>query len=95
MTKEVVLLKDKLSVLNDFSHIAIEQEFRGVCDILGIKVKILVHPVRVALMGRRNGPGLFESMEVLGKDKTIIRLQRLIDHWANINDKYQNSNDKS
>ena len=45
-------------------------------------MKDLVHPTRVALTGKRVGPGLFETMEVLGKDKVCQRLSKLIDYWT-------------
>ncbi len=33
-----------------------------------------VHPIRVAVSGRMEGPGLFEMLEILGREKTIARL---------------------
>jgi len=44
---------------------------------LGIQAKVLVHPVRVALTGKEIGPGLFETMYFLGKEKTIDRLKKV------------------
>jgi len=38
--------------------------------------------VRVALSGKKVGPGLFETIEVLGKEKVAARLKRLIDYWG-------------
>ena len=35
-----------------------------------------VHPIRVAVSGRMDGPGLFEMLEILGKEKTLARLQK-------------------
>ena len=35
-----------------------------------------VHPVRVAVSGRQEGPGLFEMLELLGREKTVSRLRR-------------------
>ena len=35
-----------------------------------------VHPVRVAVSGRADGPGLFEMLEILGREKTVLRLRR-------------------
>ena len=35
-----------------------------------------VHPVRVAVSGRGEGIGLFETCELLGKEKTVARLRR-------------------
>ncbi|MCQ2388343.1 MAG: glutamate--tRNA ligase, partial [Kiritimatiellae bacterium] len=35
-----------------------------------------VHPIRVAVSGRMEGPGLFEMLELLGREKTVARLRR-------------------
>jgi len=84
MAKEINALGEKLTAMSDFGVAAIEKEFRAVCEAAGIKAKELVHPVRVALCGRRNGPGLFETMEVLGKDAVIKRLERLTQYWGSV-----------
>ncbi|MBN2484325.1 MAG: glutamate--tRNA ligase [Candidatus Omnitrophica bacterium] len=78
---QILVLKDTLSQLTDFGCAAIEKEFRAVCERVGLKVRELVHPVRVALTGKKVGPGLFEAMEVLGKEKVIERLTKLISFW--------------
>ncbi len=69
------LLGEKLSGLSDYGVATAEEVFRAVVAQLGIKAGDLVHPVRVALTGKSVGPGLFETMAVLGKEKTIQRLQ--------------------
>jgi glutamyl-tRNA synthetase len=45
---------------------------------LGLKPKVAYVPVRVAVTGRRVSPPLFESMELLGKDRTIARLAQAL-----------------
>ena len=75
MTKEFDLLAERLSVVNDFNVKAAEEAFRAVVAQLGIEAGVLVHPVRVALTGKAVGPGLFDTMVVLGKDRTIRRLK--------------------
>ena len=35
-----------------------------------------VHPIRVAVSGRAEGPGLFEMLQLLGREKTVSRLRR-------------------
>jgi len=65
------LLVDGLSKTAGFDHKATEEVFRGVVAQLGIPAGDLVHPVRVALTGKTIGPGLFDTMAVLGKDKTV------------------------
>ena len=44
---------------------------------LGLKPRVAYGPLRVALSGRRVSPPLFESMELLGKQVTIARLDAL------------------
>jgi glutamyl/glutaminyl-tRNA synthetase len=38
-----------------------------------------VHPIRVAVSGRMDGPGLFEMLQLIGRDKTLARLQKTAD----------------
>ena len=78
-----IFLVDKLTAIQDFNKEEIEKEFRNAADNLGVKTKILVHPTRIALSGKKTGPGLFETMEVLGKEKVLKRLDRLINYWSN------------
>jgi glutamyl-tRNA synthetase len=75
MRKEFGLLADRLSTVDEFNVKAAEEAFRGVVAQLGTEAGVLVHPVRVALTGRAVGPGLFDTMVVLGKERTIRRLR--------------------
>jgi len=79
--KEMEGLRDKLSEIDKFEKEVIEEKFRKAAEDLGVKLGILVHPVRVALTGRKKGPGLFEIMEFLGKEKVLERLDKLIKYW--------------
>jgi glutamyl-tRNA synthetase len=81
LSQEIKTLKDKLSQIDDFRKDVIEEKFRKTAKDLGLKVGILVHPTRVALTGQKKGPGLFETMEVLGKERVLQRLDKLIDYW--------------
>jgi glutamyl-tRNA synthetase len=85
LSKEIKVLVEKLSLVGNFHKELIEKEFRGVAEALGLKTKDLVHPVRVALTGKKVGPGLFETMEVLGKEAVVERLNRLINYWGGVN----------
>ncbi|WP_432511882.1 glutamate--tRNA ligase [Kineococcus esterisolvens] len=49
----------------------------AVVDGLGIKPKFAFAPLRTAVTGRRVSPPLFESMEILGRDASLVRLRRL------------------
>mgnify|MGYP003394076988 CR=1 FL=1 len=73
--REFELLKSKLSSINSFDVSETEKAFRELVSELNIQSSELVHPIRVALTGRAVGPGLFETMAVLGKEKTLKRLE--------------------
>jgi glutamyl-tRNA synthetase len=75
MAREFDLLADRLSAIQDFNVKAAEEAFREVVAQLGIEAGVLVHPVRVALTGKAVGPGLFDTMVVLGKERTVRRLK--------------------
>lgn len=81
LSSEVAVLVNNFSSIGDFSKEKIEDVFRNTVKDLGLKVRDLVHPVRVALTGRKDGPGLFETIEVLGKERVLKRLERLISYW--------------
>jgi len=75
LSPELNLLADRLEVLEDYSTENCEKVFRGLVEERGMQAKDLVHPIRVILTGKTVGPGLFETMSVLGKEKTLRRLR--------------------
>ncbi|MGZ4616498.1 MAG: glutamate--tRNA ligase [Actinomycetes bacterium] len=65
-----------LEGVDDWQTAPIEQALRSaLVDGLGLKPKHAFGPVRVAVTGRRVSPPLFESLELLGRDKTLSRLR--------------------
>jgi len=73
-TKEFSLLSERFSQLDPFNVVTAEEAFRDVVEKLGVKSSDLVHPVRVALTGRAVGPGLFDTIALLGRERTVKRL---------------------
>ncbi|MBF0486319.1 MAG: glutamate--tRNA ligase [Candidatus Omnitrophica bacterium] len=73
--KEFNMLADRLNALESFDHVSTENVFRGLVAELGMTAADLVHPVRVAITASPVGPGLFETMVALGKEKTVFRLR--------------------
>ncbi|MBA3311334.1 MAG: glutamate--tRNA ligase [Nocardioidaceae bacterium] len=70
---------DVLSGLADWSTEAIEQALRArLVEQMGLKPRHAFGPVRVAVTGRRISPPLFESVELLGRERTLARLQDVI-----------------
>jgi glutamyl-tRNA synthetase len=67
---------DALSGLHEWSTAAIQGALQAkLVDELGLKPRNAFGPVRVAVTGRRISPPLFESMELLGRDRSLARLQ--------------------
>ncbi len=56
----------------------IETRMRRQADIMQLKAAELIHPARLALSGRTNTPGLFEIMELLGRERCRQRLQNAV-----------------
>jgi len=78
LSSEFKLFIQRLNALNNFDIASIEEAFRGLVAELGIEAKVLIHPVRVALTGKTVGPGLFEVIYYLGKDRSCQRLSKFI-----------------
>lgn len=66
----------KLEAMSDFSHSAIELACRALADEKKLKAGQVIHPTRVAISGKTTGAGLFEMMEVLGKEKVLERMRK-------------------
>ena len=66
---------DRLEKLEEFSSGNIETIFRELAEEKALKAAGLIHPARLAVTGKTSGAGLFEMMELLGKDKVLRRLR--------------------
>jgi len=69
-----------LQALEGWTHPEIQEALKSaLVDGLGLKPRLAYGPLRVALSGRKVSPPLFESMEILGRESTLRRIQRLLD----------------
>jgi glutamyl-tRNA synthetase len=62
----------------EFKHDPLDQALRAAAQELGLKAGQMFQPIRVAVCGRKNAPPLFETLEVLGRDTTLARIERAI-----------------
>ncbi len=69
-------LLDRFVSIPGFSKQGWEEQFKRLVEEEGMKMGQLAQPVRVALTGRTASPGLFDVMEVLGRDRTLARLRQ-------------------
>jgi glutamyl-tRNA synthetase len=67
--------RDALAALLEWTTPAIEEALRfALVEKLGLKPRLAFGPVRIAVTGRRISPPLFESLELLGRGRTLGRL---------------------
>jgi glutamyl-tRNA synthetase len=69
------MLIERYSALESFDVPHIEATTRAVAEELGVSAAQVIHPTRVAVSGRTVGPGLFEMIEVMGKERVLHRLR--------------------
>jgi glutamyl-tRNA synthetase len=65
---------ETLSQVEPFEAGAIEEALRALAERLGLKPREAFQPIRLAVTGSKVSPGLFESLEVLGRDESLARL---------------------
>jgi len=75
MAAKVLQKAAEVLPLTEFTHDALDQTLRGAAQELGIKAGQMFQPIRVAVCGRKNAPPLFETLEVLGKDVVVKRVE--------------------
>ena len=65
-----------LAEVEPFTTEAIEQALRALAEELDLKPREAFQPIRVAVTGSKVSPGLFESIELLGRERTLERVRR-------------------
>jgi glutamyl-tRNA synthetase len=66
---------DLLATLEPYTADAIETALRALAEERGLKPREAFQPIRVAVTGSRISPGLFESIDVLGREESVARLR--------------------
>ena len=64
--------------LENFDAANLETTLKATAANLGLKVGALVHPTRLAVTGSNAGPSLYHLLEILGKEKVLVRLDRAL-----------------
>ena len=63
----------------EFKHDPLDQALRAAAQDLGVKAGQMFQPIRVAVCGRKNAPPLFETLEVLGRETTLERIEQAVE----------------
>ncbi len=68
-------VRDALATAEPFDAAHLEPALRAIVERHGVKPKEVFQPLRVAIAGTTVSPGIFESVEVLGRDRTLERVE--------------------
>src|SRR5256885_1895185 len=71
-------LHETIGKLPSFDATSLEAALKSVAAESGVKPGVLVHPVRLACTGATAGPSLYHLMEILNKERTLGRLDRVL-----------------
>jgi len=72
-------IRDRLTGLSAWSAEILEQQLRSLAQQMGLKDGKLFQPLRVALTGLTVSPGIFDVLVMLGRDRSLSRIQTAID----------------
>ena len=78
LAERLGILSADFQSVDDFTADSIEKIIRGRAGEWGISAAKLIHPLRLAVTGVTGSPGLFELMEVLGRERVIRRVKKVI-----------------
>jgi len=65
---------EALEQVEPFEAEPIEAALRELAERLGLKPRDAFQPIRLAVTGSKISPGLFESLELLGREESLARL---------------------
>jgi glutamyl-tRNA synthetase len=82
MALKVLKRAQEVLAHTEFKHDPLDQALRAAAQEMGIKAGQMFQPIRVAVCGRKNAPPLFETLEVLGRETTLKRLDQAIQKVA-------------
>jgi glutamyl-tRNA synthetase len=78
----ITAARAELERVDPFAAAEIEAALRGVAERLGLSPRKAFEPIRIGVTGSKVSPGLFESLELLGKEETLRRLSVAADRAA-------------
>ena len=82
MTLKVLTRAREVLAKTEFKHDPLDQALRAAAQELGVKAGQMFQPIRVAVCGRKNAPPLFETLEVLGPETTLKRMDQALQKIA-------------
>lgn len=78
MAKKILEKARAVLATTEFKHDPLDHALRTAAQELGVKAGQMFQPIRVAVCGRKNAPPLFATVEVLGSDTTLARIDQAL-----------------
>jgi len=75
-------VRDACAAAPAFTAAVLEPAIRALAGERGVKAGVLIHPTRVAVVGRAESPGIFEVLELLGRERALDRMTRALQAFA-------------
>lgn len=76
----VMALLAAFNSMQNFAADALQESLKATAKSLGVKPGLLVHPLRLAVTGSTVGPSLYHLLEIVGREKTLRRLEKVLEH---------------
>lgn len=77
-------LFERLEALPEWTQEAIEETIRGLATEKEKGARHLIHPLRFATTGRTVSAGLFETLALLGRERTLLRMERAMEEMQRL-----------
>lgn len=87
--KTLTLIKKflpEMENIRNFDAQSIEQTLRDFAAVNKVKAREIIHPLRVFVTGKEGGPGLFETLELIGKETCVSRINRVLEERRRTDD---------
>jgi glutamyl-tRNA synthetase len=79
MALKVLTRAREVLAQTEFKHDPLDQTLRAAAQEMGVKAGQMFQPIRVAVCGRKNAPPLFETLQVLGRETTLARIDQAVE----------------
>ena len=77
-------LRDRLAALQEWNEASTEEAIRGLAAEKGKGARHLIHPLRFATTGRTVSAGLFETLALLGRDRSLLRMNGALEEMQKL-----------
>jgi glutamyl-tRNA synthetase len=77
----LAVLREKLAAMEDFTQANIEEMLRGLAEQRQVGLGKVAQPLRVALCGTTISLPIFDSVEMLGKERTLERIRIVLERF--------------